>query len=93
MLDPTEALRRRMLAEINERPRSRQDLEGQYGQVWDAEQLSEAFEVLGFQAPFVVVRGRLDGQLGSLAFQDRPRLYFDFVPDRPQSADNRTEAT
>jgi hypothetical protein len=88
MLDPTEVLRRQMLAEINSRPKSRQELESQYGQVWDADELGEAFEVLGFGAPFVVVRRRSDGQVGSLAFQDHPRAYFDFVPDRPQSAES-----
>ncbi len=37
----------------------------------------------GFLAPFVVVRRKADGQLGSLEFQHEPRLYFHFEPDSP----------
>jgi hypothetical protein len=43
--------------------------------------LQEEFEVLGFVAPFVVVRRKSDGQKGSLMFQHRPRFYFSFRPD------------
>jgi hypothetical protein len=39
-------------------------------------------EVLGFAAPFVVVRRRTDQKLGSLLFQHHPRLYFDFKADQ-----------
>jgi hypothetical protein len=35
---------------------------------------------MGFLAPLVVVRRRADGVKGSLEFQDRPRIYFNFVP-------------
>ena len=76
MSDPTEDLRRERLAEINVVPGSRQALEAQYGQVWDTEQLTEDFEVIGFLAPIVAVRRKADGVKGSLEFQARPRLYF-----------------
>jgi hypothetical protein len=59
----------------------RKRLESQYGQVWDTAQLSEDFEVLGFMAPFVVVRRRSDGRKGSLEFQHAPRFYFNFALD------------
>jgi hypothetical protein len=80
MSDPTEAIRRERLAEINAEPGSRQALEAQYGQVWDTDQLMESFEALGFLAPYIVVRRRSDGQKGSLEFQAAPRYYFNFVP-------------
>jgi hypothetical protein len=81
MSDPTEAIRRERLAEINAEPGSREALEAQYGQVWDTGQLTQDFEVIGFLAPLVVVRRRSDGVKGSLEFQHRPRLYFNFAPD------------
>lgn len=82
MTDPTESLRRARLAEINAEPAGREALAARYGRVWDTEELAQEFEVLGFQAPYVVVRRKADGQLGSLEFQHDPRLYFGFHPDR-----------
>lgn len=81
MNDPTEAIRREQLAAINAEPGSRASLEATYGQVWDTRQLAEDFEVIGFMAPYVVVRRRADGVKGSLTFQHSPRYYFDFQPD------------
>lgn len=79
-MDETEAIRRQRLVEINAQPGSREALEAAHGQVWDTEQLRRDFEVVGFLAPVVVVRRRSDGQLGSLAFQHAPRLYYQFQP-------------
>ena len=56
MSDPTESIRREMLAEINAQPGSREALEAEHGQVWDTQQLGEDFEVIGFAAPLVVVK-------------------------------------
>lgn len=75
--DATEDLRRAMLrdgvpaadlakAEATEEP------------TWDTETLRRDFEVLGFSAPFVVVRRRSDGAKGSLEFTHRPRVYFNW---------------
>ncbi len=83
MTDPTEDIRRQMLAEINTVPGSREYLDAKHGQVWDTQQLSDDFEVLGFMAPLVVVRRRSDGVKGSLMFQHSPRFYFGFEPHRP----------
>ena len=80
MPDPTEAIRRKRLVEINAEPGSREALEAQYSQVWDTQQLAESFEVLGFMAPYVVVRRKADGVKGSLEFQHDPRLYFNWQP-------------
>jgi hypothetical protein len=81
MSDPTEPIRRQMVAEINAVEGSREYLEQKHGQVWDTNQLQEDFEVLGFGAPFVVVKRKSDGVKGSLMFQHSPRFYFGFSPE------------
>lgn len=48
---------------------------------WDTEGLRRDFEVLGFAAPFVVVRRRSDGVKGSLEFTHKPRVYFNWAAD------------
>jgi hypothetical protein len=82
MTDSTEAARRERLAEINAQPGSREALEAEHGQVWDTEQLTQEFEVMGFMAPLVVVRRKADGVKGSLEFRHSPRLYWGFVEDK-----------
>jgi hypothetical protein len=81
MADPTESIRRQMVAEINAEPGSRAALEAKHGQVWDTDQVREEFEVIGFMAPLVGVRRKSDGVKGSLMFQHHPRFYFGFQPD------------
>ena len=83
MIDETEDIRKQMLADINAQPGSREYLESQHGEVWDTQQLSGDFDVIGFAAPLVVVRRKSDGQKGSLCFQANPRFYFGFEPHRP----------
>lgn len=82
MADPTEAIRKELLVQINAEPGSREALEVEHGQVWDTTQLGEDFDVIGFAAPLVVVRRKSDGVKGSLFFQARPRFYFGFEPHR-----------
>lgn len=74
--------RRVRLSEINTDAGDRARLEARYGKVWDTEELRTQFEVLGFMAPFVVVRRRSDNRKGSLEFQHHPRFYFSFTEDR-----------
>lgn len=81
MFDETEGIRRGMVAEINANAGPRAELESQFGQVWDTSQLQDDFEVIGFAAPFVVVRRRSDGVRGSLMFQNSPRFYHSFSPE------------
>ncbi len=81
--DPTETIRKQMLAEINAAPGSREYLEAKHGEVWDTSQLSADFEVIGFAAPLVVVRRKSDGVKGSLMFQASPRFYFGWDEHRP----------
>jgi hypothetical protein len=78
MTDPTEALRRQRLVELNHQPGNREALEAQHGQVWTTDDIRNEFEVLGFMAPYVVVRRKSDGMRGSLEFQHDPRFYFNF---------------
>ncbi len=78
MNEPTETIRRNRIAEINVVHGSREDLENRYGQVWDTNQLSEEFQVIGFMAPLIVVQRKSDGVKGSLEFQHSPRLYFNW---------------
>ncbi len=78
MSDQTEAIRRQEVAEINAEPGSREALEAQYGQVWDTQELQQNFDVTGFMAPYVVVRRKSDGVVGSLQFQHDPRLYYGY---------------
>ena len=79
MTDPTEALRRERLVEINgEQPITRESLEQKYGQVWTTEELARDFIVTGFMAPLVVVRRKADNVVGSLEFSHMPRFYFNW---------------
>ncbi|QGJ92736.1 hypothetical protein QDA04_gp66 [Microbacterium phage Megan] len=48
---------------------------------WDTTALREDFEVIAFAAPFVQVRRRADGQIGTLRFDHAPRRYYDWVAD------------
>ena len=85
--DETEELRRgRLVAinrtvETNDPTTERKRVEALYGRVWDTAQLAEDFEVLGFMAPYIVVRRKSDGKKGSLEFQHNPRFYFNLVLD------------
>jgi hypothetical protein len=83
MTDTLDILRYQRLVEINAEPNSREALAAIDGRVWDTAELAAEFEVLGFMAPFVVVRRRVDGQKGNLEFQHSPRFYFNFVVDEP----------
>lgn len=80
MSDKTESIRRQQVAEINADPNGRVALEAKHGQgnVWTTSELQQEFEVLGFMAPFCIVRRRHDGVRGSVTFQHDPRLYFSF---------------
>src|ERR1017187_3339625 len=81
MNDETEPIRRARLIEINAEPGSRKALEARYGKVWDTNELAADFQVIGFLAPFVVVRRTADGLKGSLEFQHDPRFFFNFQKD------------
>jgi len=81
MSDPTEGVRRMMVNEINSNPGEREALEKVQGQVWDTQQLGQDFDVMGFMAPFIIVRQKSTGKKGTLFFQHSPRFYFGWSPD------------
>jgi len=75
-MDETEEIRKGMIKNSN--LQSREALEADYGQVWDTQELSRDFQVIGFMAPFVAVIRKSDNKSGSLMFQHSPRFYFGF---------------
>jgi hypothetical protein len=79
MSDPTEGFRREMVSELNRSPGGREDLEAQYGQVWNTDEMVAEFQAMGFLAPYVHVLRRSDKARGTLMFQHNPRFYFSFV--------------
>jgi hypothetical protein len=81
--DPTEDVRRKLAASLNSEPKTREELEAEFGKddVFDTRELAQNFIVTGFGAPLVVVRRKHDNALGSLFFQNAPRLYFGFKKD------------
>ena len=83
MSDPTEGIRREMVADINSQVEGteeteRERLEDLHGKIWNTKELSESFEVLGFMAPFVTVKSKATGKCGTMMFQHFPRFYFNF---------------
>lgn len=87
MTDETEGVRRFLVGVINgsllenEGERLNQ-LATEYGadNVWDTEGVQRDFEIIGFMAPFVVARRKVDNVKGTLTFCHSPRFYFDFRP-------------
>jgi len=77
--DPTEAARRKLVADINAHAQDRPALEAKHGTVWDTTELQRDFTVEGFLAPFVSVTRKADGKRGLLSFQHAPRFYFNFT--------------
>ena len=77
-MDTTEETRRQMYQTITESPKTREELEAAFGQVWDTAQMQQDFYVQGFLAPFIGVTRKSDGKIGTLMFQPSPRLYFSF---------------
>ena len=85
MTDTTENIRRALVAEQQEQgPLTREQLEAEYGQVWDTNEMSRDFEAEGFMAPYVIVKRRNDGVLGTLEFQTNigHRFYYNFKEDK-----------
>jgi len=54
------------------------ELEKEYGQLWDTEEVSKDFEIISFLAPMVSVVRKSDGKEGWMTFQHMPRFYYNF---------------
>ncbi|KAA5538576.1 hypothetical protein FYK55_27190 [Roseiconus nitratireducens] len=81
MNDPTEAIRKELVAELNETEATKAELEKTHGRVWSTDEMRAEFEPLGFMAPFIVVRKLDTGERGSLMFTHAPRFYFGWQPE------------
>jgi hypothetical protein len=77
MIDDTESVRRDMLA--TGQPQA--DLAATTGERWDHEQVRDAFEIIGFMAPFAVAIRKSTGKKGTLMFTHHPRFYFSWQED------------
>lgn len=77
MADNTAAIRKEMV----ESGQPQADLAANTEQTWTTAELTRDFEVIGFAAPFVVVRRKSDGKKGSLEFTHSPRSYFGWKED------------
>lgn len=78
-LDTTVEARKRLLPTM---PQEALDAIERGEQIWSTDEMREEFEVVGFLAPFVVVKRRSDGATGSLTFTHNPRCYFGWQPDK-----------
>ena len=56
-------------------------MENSKDKTWSTKELQENFQVLSFNAPFVLVIDKKTGKKGSLQFDHSPRVYFNFVED------------
>jgi hypothetical protein len=87
MNETFDTLRKVMTAQTNgavesdDKESERARLLAMYPDVYDTQELGAKFEVIGFAAPFCVVRRRSDGVKGSVMFQHSPRFYFNFQVD------------
>lgn len=78
MHDETETARRAMLPEMPAELLARVEA----GEpVWDTDAMRAEFDVIGFLAPFTVVRRKSDGATGTLMFTHNPRYYFGWRAD------------
>lgn len=78
MYDDTEDARRALVPTMPDELKARVEA----GEpVWDTRAMQVDFEPQGFMAPFIVVRRRSDGQVGTLMFTHSPRFYFGWQPD------------
>jgi hypothetical protein len=81
MNDPTAPIREAMIKAGTPHDDLWAELQAAKGQVWNTDEMLADFDVLQFQAPFVIVVRKSDNQLGSLEFTHRPRFYFSFRAD------------
>jgi hypothetical protein len=71
--DETEDLRRALVPVEN--ARGDDDIDGD---TWSTEEMTAAFTVHGFMAPYVTVTRKVDGVKGMLTFRHSPRVYYAF---------------
>jgi hypothetical protein len=77
-IDLSEAARRKLIDEGTPAKLFREL--GEAEETWDTQSLQEAFDVLGFLAPYCSVIRKSDGKKGTIMFVPAPRVYFYFRP-------------
>lgn len=60
-----------------------EEARSKHEQTWQTDEMRRDFEVLGFAAPYVVVRRKSDSKRGTLEFTHNPRVYFGWQEDTP----------
>ena len=74
--------RRKRQLEVQRTPKTREQLEAEFGQVWDTKELAREFVVTAIIRPLIVVRRKADDVVGTLTVQEKPRFYFAFEPGK-----------
>lgn len=59
-------------------PRTRADLEQEFSNVWNTQELAHEFVITSIIGNTVIVRRKVDDQVGTLHFQNDPALYYGF---------------
>lgn len=59
--------------------KSREQLEREFGRVLDTSQLAAEFVITSIIDDVVVVRRKTDNKVGTLHYQNEPRMYFGFT--------------
>jgi hypothetical protein len=67
---------------INDNPRHITALELDYEEIWGEDDVGERFEIYGYKPPFAIAVDKVTGDKGSLIFQNSPRYYFGWSPER-----------
>jgi hypothetical protein len=80
-------MKRRKPPEVLPPPRSREQLEAEFGTVWDTSELAAAFVITAILGNEIVVRRKADNAVGTLTFQRDPPLYFHFIEASPPEGD------
>jgi len=73
--------RRIAIKAINSNPRTKEDLlktAAKGEEVWNEETLKKEFEVTGVLPPYIGVKRKLDGKIGTMVFQYDPLYYWGF---------------
>lgn len=68
-----------------ENGRDREALEATHGKVWNEEEFARDFHLGAIIGLTMVVVRRSDGQVGRIAFQNRPRYYYGFQAAKGES--------
>lgn len=72
--------RQMLIARVDRDKRTKAELLQNYIRVWNQEDLRKEFDTITFQKPFVIARSKRTSEVGTLLYQETPRLYFGWSP-------------